>query len=116
MSSRLLWAGIWALFLVAIGACLGSGFVPEGPSQTLATYGGLVLSLITGTLIARREPVKSFLGTRPVMWFLFLFNLSAAAVVLVLVDGVTGISAAAGLGLVGLGAGGGLVARARKPA
>lgn len=47
-------------------------------------------------------------------WFLFLFNLAAAATVFTLVDGIAGISAATGLVLVSLGAGGGLPASRRK--
>ncbi|WP_306209184.1 hypothetical protein [Actinoplanes sp. RD1] len=116
MISRLIWAGVWALFVVGIANCIGSSFVFDGLFQTIATYGGLVVSLITGTLIARNEPVKSFLGTKPVMWFLFLFNLAAAIIVLITVDGVPGISATAGLGLVSLGAGSGLLLSARRPA
>ncbi|WP_306215401.1 hypothetical protein [Actinoplanes sp. RD1] len=111
---RLLRTSLWLLFVVGLVCCFAAGNVPDGPPRDLATYGGPALSLVTGTLIARKEPIKTFLGTGPVLWFLFLFNLAAAVTVLLLLDGVTGISAAAGLGLVSLGAGGSLLLRRRR--
>nr|QIZ01771.1 hypothetical protein HEP87_27080 [Streptomyces sp. S1D4-11] len=53
--------------------------------------------------------MKSFLSSRPVLWFLFLFNAGVAAAAGFVLDGVQGITAAAGMGLVSLGAGFGLL-------
>ncbi|NMI59471.1 hypothetical protein HEP83_29120 [Streptomyces sp. RLA2-12] len=53
--------------------------------------------------------MKSFLSSRPVLWFLFLFNGVVAVAAGFALDGVQGITAAAGMGLVSLGAGFGLL-------
>ncbi|MFI9834663.1 hypothetical protein ACIHIX_44115 [Streptomyces sp. NPDC051913] len=42
---------------------------------------------------------------RPVLWFLFLFNLAVAAVAPFAVDGAQGVATAVGMGVVSLGAG-----------
>ena len=57
--------------------------------------------------------MKSLLSSRPVLWFLFLFNLAVAAVVPFAVDGVQGIATSAGMGVVSLGAGFALLTGAR---
>ncbi|MET9083434.1 hypothetical protein ABZX77_16335 [Streptomyces sp. NPDC004237] len=49
--------------------------------------------------------MKSLLASRPVLWFLFLFNLAAAAVAPFVVDGAQGVLTAVGMGVVSLGAG-----------
>lgn len=53
--------------------------------------------------------MKSLLSSRPVLWFLFLFNLVVAAVAPLVVDGAQGVATAVGMGVVSLGAGVGLV-------
>ncbi|MGW2046594.1 hypothetical protein ACWCPF_15610 [Streptomyces sp. NPDC001858] len=53
--------------------------------------------------------MKSLLSSRPVLWFLFLFNLAVAAVAPFVVDGSQGVLTAVGMGVVSLGAGVSLV-------
>ncbi|WP_425246048.1 hypothetical protein [Streptomyces sp. NEAU-NA10] len=48
--------------------------------------------------------MKSLLSSRPVLWFLFLFNLAVAAVAPFVVDGTQGVMTAVGMGVVSLGA------------
>ncbi|MFE3602483.1 hypothetical protein ACFXP3_20435 [Streptomyces sp. NPDC059096] len=48
--------------------------------------------------------MKSLLSSRPVLWFLFLFNLVVAVVAPFVVDGVQGVVTAVGMGAVALGA------------
>jgi hypothetical protein len=101
---------IWLLFLAGLVGCAGARFVLHGAQhQHLVTLAGVGLSLVTGSLVARREPLRSWLRTRPVLWFLFLFNLGVALAVSFLVHGTQGIMAAVGLGVVALGAGVGLL-------
>ncbi|MEY9962561.1 hypothetical protein ABIA33_000587 [Streptacidiphilus sp. MAP12-16] len=52
--------------------------------------------------------MKSLLSKKPVLWFLFLFNLVVAAVAPFVVHGVQGIATSIGMGVVALGAGLGL--------
>jgi hypothetical protein len=49
--------------------------------------------------------MKSLLSSKPVLWFLFLFNLAVAAAAPFVVDGTQGIMTAVGMGVVSLGAG-----------
>ncbi|MFM9443286.1 hypothetical protein [Streptomyces acidiscabies] len=65
--------------------------------------------------LTRKPRIKTFLSTRPVLWFLFLFNGGVAVVACLTMDGAMGIATAAGMGLVALGAGGGLIAGRRGP-
>ncbi|MEU3613015.1 hypothetical protein ABZ725_12005 [Streptomyces sp. NPDC006872] len=58
--------------------------------------------------------MKSLLSSRPVLWFLFLFNLVVAAAAPFVVDGSQGVLTAVGMGVVSLGAGVSLV-RGRQP-
>ncbi|MFJ9250938.1 hypothetical protein [Streptomyces sp. NPDC101776] len=53
--------------------------------------------------------MKNLLSSRPVLWFLFLFNLAVAAVAPFVVDGTQGVMTAVGMGVVSLGAGVSLV-------
>ncbi|MDV9171779.1 MULTISPECIES: hypothetical protein [Streptomyces] len=53
--------------------------------------------------------MKNFLSSKPVLWFLFLFNLAVAAVAPFVVDGTQGVMTAVGMGVVSLGAGVSLV-------
>ncbi|MFD8213735.1 hypothetical protein ACFV2U_08425 [Streptomyces sp. NPDC059697] len=100
---------LWSLFLVGLSATVASGAVLDGTRKDVATYGGIALSLVAGSRIAKKEPIKSFLSSRPVLWFLFLFNGVVAGAAGFVLDGVQGITAAAGMGLVSLGAGFGLL-------
>ncbi|GAA3997037.1 hypothetical protein OG252_47940 [Streptomyces sp. NBC_01352] len=49
--------------------------------------------------------MKPMLSSRPVLWFLFLFNLAVAAVAPFVVDGDQGVMTSVGMGVVSLGAG-----------
>ena len=49
--------------------------------------------------------MKSLLSSRPVLWFLFLFNLIVAVAAGFAIDGVQGIATTVGMGVVSLGAG-----------
>ncbi|MCD7443566.1 hypothetical protein K4B79_35810 [Streptomyces lincolnensis] len=49
--------------------------------------------------------MKLLLSSKPVLWFLFLFNLVVAAAALFAVDGAQGVMTAVGMGVVSLGAG-----------
>ncbi|KPI21436.1 hypothetical protein OK074_7401 [Actinobacteria bacterium OK074] len=49
--------------------------------------------------------MKNMLASRPVLWFLFLFNLAVAAAAPFVVDGSQGVLTAVGMGVVSLGAG-----------
>ncbi|MFE7839360.1 hypothetical protein ACFU53_25905 [Streptomyces sp. NPDC057474] len=49
--------------------------------------------------------MKALLGSKPVLWFLLLFNLAVAAAAPFVVDGAQGIATAVGMGVVSLGAG-----------
>jgi hypothetical protein len=53
--------------------------------------------------------MKNFLSSKPVLWFLFLFNLTVAAVAPFVVEGTQGVMTAVGMGVVSLGAGVSLV-------
>ncbi|MFI6933965.1 hypothetical protein [Streptomyces sp. NPDC050287] len=53
--------------------------------------------------------MKSLLASKPVLWFLFLFNLVVAAAAPFVVDGTQGVMTAVGMGVASLGAGVGLV-------
>ncbi|KOG43251.1 hypothetical protein [Streptomyces resistomycificus] len=58
--------------------------------------------------------MKTLLSAKPVLWFLFLFNLAVAALAPFVVDGTQGVMTAVGMGVVALGAGVGLL-RSRQP-
>ncbi|MEV2211056.1 hypothetical protein AB0H86_06085 [Streptomyces sp. NPDC050997] len=59
--------------------------------------------------------MKSLLASKPVLWFLFLFNLAVAAVAPFVVDGAQGVMTAVGMGVVSLGAGVSLLRGRRRP-
>ncbi|MFF4210216.1 hypothetical protein ACFYZE_12845 [Streptomyces sp. NPDC001796] len=61
------------------------------------------------------EQTAFFLASRPVLWFLFLFNGAVAAFCAVAVDGTQGLMAAAGMGVVSLGSGFGLLQKRGRP-
>ncbi|MEU9876906.1 hypothetical protein [Streptomyces phaeochromogenes] len=49
--------------------------------------------------------MKALLSSKPVLWFLFLFNLAVAVAAPFVVDGSQGVMTAVGMGVVSLGAG-----------
>ncbi|MET7450589.1 hypothetical protein ABZT03_01590 [Streptomyces sp. NPDC005574] len=53
--------------------------------------------------------MKALLSSKPVLWFLFLFNLAVAAVAPFAVDGGQGLLTSAGMAVVAAGAGVALV-------
>jgi hypothetical protein len=53
--------------------------------------------------------MKALLSSRPALWFLFLFNLTVAAVAPFAVEGSQGVATAVGMGVVSIGAGMGLL-------
>ncbi len=57
--------------------------------------------------------LKSLSSSRPVLWFLFLFNLIVAVTAGVGLHGAQQITTSAGMGVVALGAGAGLLLRQR---
>ena len=110
MKSRLMSPAMWMLFAAGLIGCVGARHLVHGTQhQHLFTFGGIALSLAAGSYVMRREPLKSWLKTRKVMWFLFLFNLAVAVAAPFVVHGSQGIMTAAGMGLVSLGAGTGLL-------
>ncbi|MER7178659.1 hypothetical protein ABT404_04075 [Streptomyces hyaluromycini] len=100
---------LWSFFVAGMAASTGAGAVLDGTDKNVATLAGVAVSLLTGTRIAKKPRIKAFLSTRPVLWFLFLFNGAVAVASYFLVDGVKGVATAAAMGLVALGALGGLV-------
>ncbi|WP_216895984.1 hypothetical protein [Nocardia alni] len=114
MKSLLSTVALWCLFVAGLIACLGSGFVLHGDPQQVTTYSGTALALVTGPLVMRKEPIRTWLSARPTLWFLFLFNLLVAVCAGLFVDGPQSILAAAGMGVVALGAGIGLPRSGRR--
>ncbi|MEW1777094.1 hypothetical protein [Streptomyces sp. NPDC086777] len=106
---------LWSCFAGALAASSASGAVLDGTRKDIATYTGIGVSLLTGSRIAKKPRIKAFLARRGTLWFLFLFNGATAAALYVAMDGVQGITGAAFMGLVSLGAGGGLLASRRRP-
>ncbi|MEU1406389.1 hypothetical protein ABZ471_29180 [Streptomyces sp. NPDC005728] len=58
--------------------------------------------------------MKSLLNSKPVLWFLFLFNAVVAVAAPFVVDGAQGVATAVGMGVVSVGAGVGLV-KGKRP-
>ncbi|MFF7645174.1 hypothetical protein [Streptomyces canus] len=107
---------LWSFYVGGLAAGSVSGAVLDGTAKDVVTYAGIAVSLVAGSRIAKKPRIKAFLSTPPVLWFLFLFNGVMAAVCYLTMDGAKGIMAAAGIGLVSLGAAGGLVSNRRKRA
>ncbi|GAA0312271.1 hypothetical protein ACKI1I_16240 [Streptomyces turgidiscabies] len=106
---------LWSSFAGGLAASTASGTVLDGTAKSVATYAGIAVSLLAGSRIARRPQIKAFLSKPSTLWFLFLFNGGVAAFCYFTMDGVKGIATAAGMGLVSLGAAGGLVSGRKKP-
>lgn len=60
--------------------------------------------------------MKTFLSSKPVLLFLFLFNAIVAVTAYVVVDGSQGLATSIGMGVVSLGALGALVGRRARRA
>lgn len=106
---------LWSCFLGGLAASTASGTVLEGTEKSAATYAGIAVAMVAGSRIAKKPRIKAFLSKSSTLWFLFLFNGGVAAFCYLTMDGVKGIATAAGMGLVALGAAGGLVSNRRKP-
>ena len=107
---------LWSFFVGGLAASTASGAVLDGTAKNVATYAGIAVSLFAGSRIAKKPKIKAFLSKPSTLWFLFLFNGGVAAFCYFSMDGVKGIATAAGMGLVSIGAAGGLVAAHRAPA
>ncbi|WP_406432833.1 hypothetical protein OHB00_08375 [Streptomyces sp. NBC_00631] len=108
---------LWSFFIVGLAAATGAaGLFLDGTEKKIATFAGIAVSLVTGSRITKKPKIKAFLASRPVLWFLFLFNGGVAAVSYFTMDGAKGIATAAGMGLVSLGALGGLISNYRHGA
>jgi hypothetical protein len=103
----------WLLFVAGLAGVAASHVLFDGTREQLVSYGSTAVALLGGMFVARGEPVKSWLRAKPVQWFLFLVNLAAAAGASFLLHGTQGIMAAAGLGVVSLGAAAGLLTGSR---
>ncbi|MFE2889679.1 hypothetical protein [Streptomyces sp. NPDC059272] len=106
---------LWSSFIAGLTASTASGAVLDGTAKTAATFTGIAVSLLTGSRIAKKPRIKAFLSKPSTLWFLFLFNGGVAAFCYLSMDGVKGIATAAGMGLVSLGAAGGLLTARRAP-
>jgi len=109
---------LWSSFLVFVfvfgilGTLSVSHLIPNvHHQQTLASVFMVIVSLLTGVTLAKREPFKSFLARKSVNLFLFLFNGAAAVCAVVFVAAPQGVLAGIGLGVVSLAAGLGLILR-----
>ncbi|MFJ6086186.1 hypothetical protein ACIQI8_32840 [Streptomyces sp. NPDC092369] len=108
---------LWTCFAGGLAAGAGSGAViDDGTQKNIVTAVGTVIALLAGSRIARKPRIKAFLSRPGTLWFLFLFNGGTAVVLYFTIDGVKGILAAAMMGLVSLGAAGGLIAGRRQRA
>jgi hypothetical protein len=63
-----------------------------------------------------KQRVKRFVTAAPVLWFLFVFNVAAAVVILCAVGGAHGAIAAISMGIVSIQAGFGLLRHYRRAA
>ncbi|MFD9322486.1 hypothetical protein ACFWDQ_33380 [Streptomyces sp. NPDC060053] len=106
---------LWSFFVGGLVASTASGAVLDGTQKSVATYAGIAVSLLAGSRIAKKPRIKAFLSKSSTLWFLFLFNGGVAAFCYLTMDGVKGVATAAGMGLVSLGAAGGLVGNLRRP-
>jgi hypothetical protein len=107
---------LWQLFVGGLAVSVGAGAMLDGTQKDLATAVGGVVALITGSRIAKKPKIKAFLSRPGTLWFLFLFNGATASAMYFAMDGVKGIIASAMMGLVALGALGGIVGGRRKRA
>jgi hypothetical protein len=110
-------AVLWTCFAGGLAAGAGAGAVIDDSAQkNIVTAVGTVIALLAGSRIAKKPRIKAFLSRPGTLWFLFLFNGGTAVAMYFTMDGVKGILAAAMMGLVSLGAAGGLIAGRRQRA
>ncbi|MER5183484.1 hypothetical protein ABT009_34930 [Streptomyces sp. NPDC002896] len=107
---------LWSFFVGGLAAGGAAGAVLDGTQKDVATYAGSAVALLAGSRIAKKPKIKAFLSKPSTLWFLFLFNGATAAAIYVTMDGVKGIITSAAMGLVSLGAAGGLIPSRRKHA
>ena len=101
---------LWSFFVGGLALTAGGAeAVLDGTGKDVATAAGGVVALICGSTIARKPRIKAFLSRPGTLWFLFLFNAAAAVAMYLTMDGAKGIIGAASMGLVSLGALGGIV-------
>lgn len=105
----------WSYFVGGLVASTASGTVLDGAEKNVATYAGIAVSLLASSRIAQKPRIKALLSKSSTLWFLFLFNGGVAAYRYLTMDGTKGIATAAAMGLVSLGAAGGLITNRRKP-
>ena len=105
---------LWSFFVGGLAASAGAGAVLDGTEKNVATIAGSVVAMIAGSRVAKKPKIKAFLSKPGTLWFLFLFNGGTAAAMYFTMDGAKGIIGAAAMGLVSLGALGGIVAGRRK--
>ncbi|GGN44010.1 hypothetical protein [Streptomyces fuscichromogenes] len=101
---------LWSFFVVGLGLSGAAKQIFDGSTQqNLATYGGGIAALVAGSQIAKKPRIKAFLGRPGTLWFLFLVNGAAAAVMYFAMSGLDRYIGSGMMGLVSLGALGGLV-------
>ncbi|MCH5673934.1 hypothetical protein [Streptomyces gilvus] len=103
-------------FVAGLAASTAAGSVLDGTAKNAASGAGAVVALIAGSRIAKKPRIKAFLGRPGTLWFLFLFNGATAVAMYLTMDGVKGVVGACAMGLVSLGAAGGLVTGRRARA
>ncbi|MET9912153.1 hypothetical protein ABZZ74_36020 [Streptomyces sp. NPDC006476] len=107
---------LWGFFLAGLAASTAAGAAFDGTAKNAVSGAGAVVALLAGSRLAKKPRIKAFLGRPGTLWFLFLFNGATAVALYFTMDGVKGILAAAMMGLVSVGAAGGLVAGRRARA
>jgi hypothetical protein len=107
---------LWQLFVGGLAASVAAGAVFDGTQKDVVTAVGGVVALITGSRIAKKPKIKAFLSRPGTLWFLFLFNGATGVAMYFSMDGAKGIIGSAAMGLVALGALGGIVAGRRQRA
>ncbi|MER7687162.1 hypothetical protein [Streptomyces sp. NPDC097610] len=105
---------LFFVFTAGIGASILAGEAFEGAQKNLVSAGGMVVALVTSTILMKQQRVRDFVASRPVLWFLFLFNAAVATACYFALDGVKGIAVAAVMGLISLGAGAGVLKSPKK--
>ncbi|MFD4505364.1 hypothetical protein [Streptomyces sp. NPDC058457] len=105
---------LFFVFTAGIGVSIAAGAVFEGMEKNLVSAGGVVVALVASTILMKQQRMRDFVASRPVLWFLFLFNAAVATTCSFALDGAKGIAVATVMGLVSLGAGAGLLKSSKK--
>ncbi|MFF9457154.1 hypothetical protein [Streptomyces flaveolus] len=102
---------LWSLFVAGLVTSMGgAGAFLDGTQETAMLLIGVAVALGTGFRITKKPKIKAFLSSRPVLWFLFLFNGAVSVFSYLTADGgAKGIVTAIAMAMVSLGAAGGLV-------